>query len=285
MQDSAAVEIRLLRESDIAAAMDLKRFAGWNQTERDWRTLLQLEPDGCFAAVLDNRLVATTTTTTYGSELAWIGMVLVRPENRRTGIASRLLKTALTYLDHKVSLVKLDATADGKHVYERFGFEIESVVERWSRRGERLVSFQRHQEKIDSDTHREILQLDRRAFGADRSELLNQLLTNSCVRPVVARTEAGSVTGYALARPGSDAAYVGPVVASQRSGAAELLDGILEQLDANPVYVDLNGNWDEGQQLLSERGFEKQRDLIRMKRGAGNPTTPLVFAIAGPEFG
>ena len=285
MQDSVAVEIRLLRESDIVAAMELKRLAGWNQTERDWQTFLQLEPDGCFAAVLDKQLVGTTTTTTYGSELAWIGMVLVRPENRQTGIAKRLLETALTYLEHKVSVVKLDATADGKHVYERFGFEVESVVERWTRKGERLVSFPRQQEQIDSDTHRDVLQLDRLAFGADRSELLSQLLVNSCVGPVVTRIKEGAVAGYALARPGSNAAYVGPLVSSQQRDAVELLDQLLAQLDRSALYVDLNLNWGDGQQLLSERGFEKQRDLIRMKRGVANATSSSVFAIAGPEIG
>ena len=284
MQDSSGAEIRLLRESDIAAAMDLKRLAGWNQTETDWSTLLQLEPNGCFAAVLDDQLLGTTTTTSYGSQLAWIGMVLVRPERRRTGIATKLLQTALSYLEHKVSIVKLDATADGKCVYERIGFEVESLIERWSRKGE-PVNFEQQPETIDSDTRREILRLDAQAFGADRSKLLNLLLTNTCVRPVVTRTEAGSVTGYALARSGSNAAYVGPVVSDQGSDASALLDQILEQLHSSPVYVDLNRNWGEGQRLLSERGFEKQRDLIRMRRGLAIPTSPLVFAIAGPEVG
>ena len=284
MQDSSGVEIRLLRESDIAAAMDLKRLAGWNQTETDWRTLLQLETNGCFAAVLDDQLLGTTTTTSYGSQLAWIGMVLVRPEKRRTGIATKLLQTALSYLEHKVSIVKLDATADGKSVYERIGFEVESLIERWSRKGE-PVNFERQPETIDSDTRREILRLDAQAFGADRSKLLSLLLTNTCVRPVVTRTEAGCVTGYALARSGSNASYVGPVVSDEGSDASALLDQILEQLHSSPVYVDLNRNWGEGQRLLSERGFEKQRDLIRMRRGPAIPTSPLVFAIAGPEVG
>ena len=284
MQDSSEVEIRLLQESDIAAAMDLKRLAGWNQTETDWRTLLQLETNGCFAAVLDDQLLGTTTTTSYGSQLAWIGMVLVQPEKRRTGIATKLLQTALSYLEHRVSIVKLDATADGKSVYERIGFEVESLIERWSRKGE-PVNFERQPETIDSDTRREILRLDAQAFGADRSKLLSLLLTNTCVRPVVQRTEAGSVTGYALARPGSNAAYVGPVVLDQGSDASALLDQILEQLHSSPVYVDLNRNWGVGQRLLSERGFEKQRDLIRMRRGPATPTSPLVFAIAGPEVG
>jgi GNAT superfamily N-acetyltransferase len=284
MPDSSGVEIRLLRESDIAAAMELKRLAGWNQTESDWRTLLQLEPNGCFAAVLDDQLVGTTTTTSYGSELAWVGMVLVQPEKRRIGIATKLIGTALTYLEHRVRSVKLDATADGKSVYEQIGFEVESSIERWSRGGE-PAGFEPQAVTIDSEASREILQLDSRAFGADRSMLLAMLLDNSCARPAVTRTERGSVTGYALARAGSNAAYIGPVVSSERSHVSELLDQVLEQLDASPVYVDLNLNWLEGQDLLSARGFKKQRDLIRMRRGVANPTSPLVFAIAGPEIG
>ena len=69
------------------------------------------------------------------------------------------------------------------------------------------------------------------------------------------------------------------------SDASRYSDQILEQLHPSPVYVDLNRNWGEGRQLLSERGFEKQRDLIRMRRGFAIPTSPLVFAIAGPEVG
>ena len=55
MQDIEELEIRLLSESDIPAAMKLKEAAGWNQTENDWRCLLRLEPHGCFAATLRAR--------------------------------------------------------------------------------------------------------------------------------------------------------------------------------------------------------------------------------------
>src|SRR5689334_12543816 len=132
MRERAAIEIRLLFESDIPAAMRFKEAAGWNQTEEDWRRLLALEPNGCFAAVKDGRLLGTTTTTTYGNDLAWIGMVLVDPHERRQGIATRLMNVALDYLKGKVATVKLDATAQGKPVYKRFGFRVESLVERWT---------------------------------------------------------------------------------------------------------------------------------------------------------
>jgi len=158
------------------------------------------------------------------------------------------------------------------------------LIERWSRKGE-LISFERQPQTIDAETRREILQLDRRAFGADRSRPLDMLLANSCVRRVVANNDEGFVTGYALARSGSDAAYVGPIVSTVRSHAAESLDRLLEQLRSIAVYVDFNRNWGDGEHLLRERGFERQRDFIRMRRGPASPTSPLVFAIAGPEIG
>src|ERR671927_1874790 len=121
MTEGCGVEIRLLGVADLPAAMRLKESAGWNQTEADWLRLLSLEPRGCFAATAEGgRLVGTVTTTTYGGELAWVGMVLVDPSLRRRGIASRLMGAALSYLDGEgIETVKLDATPDGRHVYER----------------------------------------------------------------------------------------------------------------------------------------------------------------------
>src|SRR5438045_882532 len=134
MPDTGQLEIRLLDESDISAAMQLKELARWNQTESDWRRLLRLEPRGCFCARIDGVLTGTTTAITYSSELAWIGMVLVDPEYRRRRIATRLMQAALDYLSERVATVKLDATPDGQPVYENLGFKVESLVERWSGR-------------------------------------------------------------------------------------------------------------------------------------------------------
>jgi len=112
-----------MSEADLAAADELRRLAGWNQKPRDWQRLLAFEPRGCFVALRNGAVVGTVTTTVYGTALAWIGMMLVHPEHRRTGIATRLMNRALEYLNHrKVSGVKLDATPAGQPVYEKLGF-------------------------------------------------------------------------------------------------------------------------------------------------------------------
>jgi GNAT superfamily N-acetyltransferase len=275
------VEIRLLFESDIAAAMRLKEAAGWNQTEDDWRRLLMLEPNGCFGAIKDGRLVGTTTTTTYGDELAWIGMVLVDPQHRRQGIAAKLMNVALDYLNGKAATVKLDATALGQPVYEKFGFQVESLIERWSGTGNRQSA-----ESYGGASLGELLALDRIAFNADRSKLIEALMKGGSIPPVLMRDADDELSGYALARNGTRADYEGPVVAKDPQQAETLLDQVLSQLHDRRVYIDFNKECSAGSSVLSDRGFVKERDLIRMRAGRPGPkTSPLIVGIAGPEIG
>ena len=286
MLATGATEIRRLSESDIPAAMRLKEAAGWNQTEADWRRLLALEPHGCFGAFKEERLVGTTTTTTYGNELAWIGMVLVDPQQRRQGIATQLLDVALGYLKERVATVKLDATPEGQPLYERFGFEFESVLQRWSRPRPSRGNPTDRQKVMDRSEVSKLLQLDQLAFGADRSPLIEDLIAASVVAPGLLKKADGTLSGYALARPGSAADYIGPVVTNDPRQIGKLLDGALAQLQGTQVYVDCNTDCFANAQELSERGFVKERDLIRMTLGApAQKTSPLIFAIAGPEVG
>ncbi len=285
MQPTSEIEIRLLFESDIPSAMGVKEAAGWNQTDADWRRLLRLEPAGCFGAIRDGRLVGTTTTTIHG-ELAWIGMVLVEPQHRRQGIAAKLMNAALDYLKDKVHTIKLDATAVGQPVYEKFGFRAESVVERWSGTAELTRGETQSQSLMDRETVRDVLNLDRVAFNADRSSLILALIDEACVSPVLIRAADGALSGYALARSGSSRTYIGPVVANDPQVAEILMDRTLTALAGSDVYVDLNKECSVDASVLSDRGFVKERDLIRMVKGReSTKTSPLVVAIAGPEVG
>jgi GNAT superfamily N-acetyltransferase len=285
MQEIDRLEIRLLFESDIPAAMKLKEAAGWNQTENDWRRLLTLEPNGCFGAILDGSLIGTTTTTTYANELAWIGMVLVDPQHRGRGVATQLMKTAMDYLDGKVATIKLDATAQGKSLYEKFGFAIESLVERWSRASQSTSPATRSKPRND-EARREILELDKQAFLGDRSTLIELLIDDAIISPVLARRSDEKLSGFALARRGTRANYIGPIVTTEVGEIENLLDQTLDQIGDSNVYLDFSHECGPRTSILSDREFVKERDLIRMSTGtSGNKTSPLVVAIAGPEVG
>ncbi len=279
------IEVRLLRKSDIPAALRLKELAQWNQTENDWLRLLRLEPNGCFCATIDGDVVATTTTTTYGHELAWIGMVLVDPKHRQLGIATKLMRVAIDYLSKAgITTIKLDATPAGHSVYESLGFKDESFIERWEGVAGKHAS---GCSPLDISARQEVLTLDRHSFGADRSKLIEMLIEGSYVTPVIARATDRRLTGYALARRGTVAAYLGPLVVTVADAAAMLLDGLLDQMSGQRVYIDLNTNFCGGRETLAARGLVKQRDLIRMRYGKESEagSSQSILAIAGPELG
>src|SRR5688500_17823494 len=131
---NSPLRLRPLTREDLSFADSLRALAGWNQTLADWERFLALEPDGCFLAEWQGVSAGTATTTVYGAELAWIGMVLVHPEYRRRGIGQALLERCIEYLSKRgVRCIKLDATPEGKRVYANLGFQDEWTLTRWER--------------------------------------------------------------------------------------------------------------------------------------------------------
>src|SRR5262245_6730988 len=95
MSESEKIIMRKLSIDDIATAMELSTEAGWNQTPEDWRTLIELSPEGCLGIEADEVLASTATLLCYGRRLAWVGMVLTRVRFRGRGYARRLLTETL----------------------------------------------------------------------------------------------------------------------------------------------------------------------------------------------
>src|ERR1700675_2713560 len=127
-----ARNIRILNPSDVPQALALSQAVGWNQTPADWSLVIEMSPAGCFALECDGQLVATTSTIRYGTELAWVGMVLTHPEFRGRGYARTLMHHALDHVSDVVT-VKLDATEMGRPLYKTLGFVDECATERWIR--------------------------------------------------------------------------------------------------------------------------------------------------------
>lgn len=79
--------LRQMTTHDIPAAVMLAGQVGWPHDERDFARLLHWSPEGCFCIEEPDRgVIGTVTTTPYGTDLAWIGMVIVAPDRQRRGL-------------------------------------------------------------------------------------------------------------------------------------------------------------------------------------------------------
>ena len=105
----------------LAGCLALSASAGWNQNEADWRLMLGMG-HGWGISLPDGTLAASTLVLPYGSDFAWVSMVLVLPGHRRKGYASRLLRVALADLESRGLTAVLDATPAGREVYRQEGF-------------------------------------------------------------------------------------------------------------------------------------------------------------------
>jgi GNAT superfamily N-acetyltransferase len=284
------MRLRTMTKHDIPAGLRLKELAGWNQTAADWNRFLDASPEGCFVAEVEGEVRGTATTISFENKFAWIGMVLVDPEYRSRGIGTKLLERTIEYLDHeKMPTMKLDATPQGKPLYEKLGFVTEYGIERWVLKRAPQADLEIADSKrvlLSPAQLGSILGKDREVFGADRSPLLRSLYeeTPQYAMSVCSR---GTLQGYTFGRKGSFADHLGPWMAEDSATARSLLHGFLARCSRETLIVDCLTANAVAVELLRTSGFSYARTLTRMCRGSnsypGNPDT--LCAILGPEFG
>lgn len=273
--------LRLATPEDIPAALDLCRIAGWNQRNEDWARLLRYEPQGCFAADVDGTLVGTVTTTSYGSELAWIGMMLVHPDFRRQGIATRLMNRALDYLrDRQVRCIKLDATPEGQQVYEKIGFRSEWTLRRWMRAStdQPAVDLEDHPYETGHGVLVPYLALDRKSFGVDRQSWLLNLLPDSLIQC--------QPRAIGMLRRGYLASYLGPMVASRLEDARSVVSKLCDET-GDPIFWDIPDQNQPAIEIAEAFNFRPVRHLVRMWTGSELVESDLntLFALSDPGTG
>ncbi|MEZ6130640.1 MAG: GNAT family N-acetyltransferase [Planctomycetaceae bacterium] len=270
--------IRPMTRDDLSDAVSLSQSTGWNQLAADWQRLLHYQPDGCFVATQDERVVGTVTTTSYPGarhgSVAWIGMMLVHDSVRRQGIASRLMNTALDFLHQTgAERICLDATPAGLPVYSKLGFTSQFVFHRRARTGNSQVI-----PVHPSPAGILCSSLDQTAFAANRHEWLTAVADDSRV--------ISESNGFGMLRSGAIANYLGPVTAINATIAADIIDRLL--IDQHgPVFWDIPSVNPIAETLAEERGFQCVRELTRMWTGLGPPLSDysMQFALCDPGTG
>ncbi len=284
-----SLRVRTLTAADLDFADSVRALAGWNQTRADWERFLALEPGGCFLAEWNGTPAGTATATLYGPELAWIGMVLVHPDFRRCGIGRALLERCVAYLRGRgVGCIKLDATPAGRLVYDRLGFRSEWSLKRWVGRpvGAKLDAPKSKLRPWEESDAARVESLDAAAFGVSRRALLGALAEESTAA-LVMESAASGIAGFGFARAGSQALYLGPVVADSAQAGLGLVEALIARHPKETFYWDIPDPNEAAVDWARQHGLNVQRPLIRMFLGENSaPGDPLrQFALAGPEVG
>jgi GNAT superfamily N-acetyltransferase/ribosomal protein S18 acetylase RimI-like enzyme len=279
--------IRPFQPGDLDGALKLSIEAGWNQTKKDWM-VFAANPQNIFVvAECEQQIIGTTTAMNYANRLAWIGMVLVDKNFRGNGLSKLLLAKVFNCLENMA--LKLDATKEGRPVYQKFDFHDEYEVARMTLTAAKPLPY------VDDDSLlvpviktdlASIADLDELVFGVNRWQLLHFFLTEYSNKAWMFK-ENNRITGFILGRDGYRYHHVGPVVAPDITSARMLITKAISNLVNLPVVMDIPCHQLELISWLRSIGFTEQRTFTRMYQN-NNPMpgiTSKQYALSGPEFG
>lgn len=274
----------------LAMLGELVVYSGWNQTPQDWGVFFSC---GSIYVVRDEqgRIGASGAVLPMGESrpgylasltgrgVAWISMILVRPELRGHGLGRSVFEQCVRDIARQGRIAMLDATPQGEPLYEQFGFEPLWRLTRWRREACPATGPALPLAKPDLDT---LAELDQEALGFARKRLLGELLGRPDSRYV------RHALGFAIVRAGRAAHHIGPLVATDEPTAMAVMQEAVAAL-SGPVLIDVPDDRPLLRQALVAAGFAPQRGFARMALAVAEQRIPrgqthFIHAIAGPEF-
>ena len=289
MVNTEALVVELIEPDHAEAVWPLSIEAGWNQNVADWRFMLGAGRGfGCTGP--DGAWQASSLVLPLGQKLAWISMVLVTRERRRSGLGSGLLKRCIDEVRAADAVAGLDATEQGRPIYLSLGFQDLYTISRWHLdRAKASVVAPPAGITVRPFTIADLPKLatyDRPLSGMERPTILAHLATRQPGLAFVAEASSGRIAGFALGREGRFATSLGPVVADSEAIALALMSRAATAARP-PFIIDvpdahlLIKAWLEGEGAVSPRAY--MRMTLGEAKGLNDPGH--VFALAGPELG
>ena len=206
------IKVRELQESELEFAKSLTDDEEWGNSMEDWQRLLRISIP--LVAHEGEELLGVTTAFDYG-DLGMIGNVVVSSKSRGKGVGKVLLKEAMKRLETCKS-VRVHSKMDVTPFYKDLGFMAEgmSTVFRLDANMKSFQPFEVESEKnniVPAEGYwDEIVAMDLRQFGADRSLFLKELNDYLPQCSFVALGEDGSVKGFIMVKGEDDWYEIGP---------------------------------------------------------------------------
>ncbi|MFW2541220.1 GNAT family N-acetyltransferase [Primorskyibacter sp. 2E107] len=284
--DTFEATIRRITPDDRPLLHELTVSVFWPHKARDLDTFLALG-QGYIALDEIGRPIGSAMYFTMGTDFAMLGMMVTTPRLQALGAGRRLLRRILK--DCEGRDLRLSATKSGFWLYESAGFETVATISQQQgmvrpihlpepAHGLTLRALQ------PSD-HAAVQALDRHAYGAARTDVLDAMGRLSTGAVVVER--AGAVCGFAMMRDFGKGAVIGPVVAEHDQMAMQLCAPLLQQCEGRFARLDTPQHSDHFKAFLNAAGLGVFDTVTEMRIGLSRRATDgaLLYGLASHSLG
>ncbi len=266
------LQLRAADHGDVPRIAQLRESVGWAVHEWALRAVIGRPHAHCVVAVdAGGAMAGVGSGISYGP-LGFVGNMVVAELHRRRGVGSAILDAITTWLEEAgCRRLELNATSEGRPLYERHGFESigSSATAHIGR--DRSLSKDASVTIRRATTHdfEALATYDRPRFGGDRRDLLEFLVEDPGAHFLLAET-GGAVVGYACIRP--DGPRIGPMLADDPPVAESLLVEAFALVPAtDELRLNLPPNNRPGAEWLRRLGVTIEPWDGRMARGPQLP--------------
>ncbi|MCY8202213.1 MULTISPECIES: GNAT family N-acetyltransferase [unclassified Bacillus (in: firmicutes)] len=247
-------ELFEFHEEHVPGLLRLCRQAGWpDYGEQELKLLVR---QGRFFGYQNIRgeIISCIGLFLFG-RLASIGLVIVDIEYKRLGLGRRMVNACISKTDESTA-IRICATKEGLPLYEKAGFHHAGSVRKYSCHSFQPFAKQPNAElaSFKEQDFQDIAAADLAAFGGDRSNLLQQLISNS-EECIVARNNKGHLIGYGLTVQTPANLKFGPIVAPSSDVAARLISRLAAGKQS-PMRIDIPAEHTSLHDSLIEMGFQ-----------------------------
>ncbi|MGW2702923.1 GNAT family N-acetyltransferase [Streptomyces sp. NPDC001340] len=255
---------------------------GWNPGLSDGPAFFAQDPDGFFLGRIDGDPVSAISVVNYGSDYAFLGCYLVRPDLRGHGHGLATWKAALAHAGNRT--VGLDGVVAQQDNYRQSGFELAYRTTRFTGTApqSRMPEGVRPAGAADLPA---VTAYDSACSPADRPRFLAEWLTGPGHRAFL-RHDGDRLTGYGVVRPGHDSLRIGPLFADTADDARALFAALIAEAAGHEVAIDVPEPNTAGVALAEEAGFSASFETARMYTGpVREHARERIFGVATLELG
>lgn len=278
------LDIRQMTPADLELVLGWAEAEGWNPGLDDAAAFLVQDPSGFLIGMVDAAPVCAISVVKYGTDFAFLGLYIVRPEQRGQGYGKAIWDAGIASAGSRT--IGLDGVPDQQANYRREGFHSAHANARW---GGRLSGLGAPVEEVRPITPLDlasVLDFDRAHVAAPRDAFLSTWVGPSASRTTLGFFAGDRLGGYGTIRRCVEGWKVGPLFAESAEIAEALLAGLGLLSGSEPVFVDCPEPNAAATQLVTRLGFTPSFATARMYRGPA-PALPLaaIFGITTLELG
>jgi len=190
------LKIRKMIRDEAEFAVEIAASEGWNPGIHDGELFFEADPEGFFIAEIAGRPIGCASAVAYDDSFGFLGLYVVKPEFRRTGVGIKLTEKCLEHLGKRN--IGLDGVVENEKKYQKT-MKFKSFYRNLRFEGIGEGEIPDGLVRISAVPFEKLLEYDRRMFPAPRSGFLKKWNTQpNCF--AFAKLEAEKLRGYGVIR-------------------------------------------------------------------------------------